>query len=111
MTVSVVCGPAKESQTEMDLHSIISYHPHRQMMGEQKQKQKQNKTTATTTTELKTPTAYTHTHTHTHTTTTTTTTKKKKKKKEETNKNNDDKKPIHILKLYMTVSFGVYKTR
>ena len=30
MTVSVVCGSVKSSQTEMDLPSIISYDPHPQ---------------------------------------------------------------------------------
>ena len=30
MTVSVVCGPVKKSQTEMDLPSIVSYDPHPQ---------------------------------------------------------------------------------
>ena len=30
ITVSMICGPVKLSQNEMDLHSIISYHHHPQ---------------------------------------------------------------------------------
>jgi len=40
MTASVVCNPVKYSQTEKDLHIIISYRPHPQLSYQQKQTNK-----------------------------------------------------------------------